>query len=659
MRQSGSSSIGIMGGIGVLAIAGAYTLTNQTKVNKLQEVAEMEKSQEMAADRNSATLSIVKGLLSPNEDGLPQVAAYNYFNTNWSLRERPDRDLKSVSVRRNVVTFETVNPEPSYNSAVEIFSGKKSLLNFTSQSNSHVRLVTPLFNEVNPFLVDALMISSVNYTKETVNGQTTTRKKVNNAIIPIAVPEPKNVRLWVKAPGKGFSTTNFGSSSYPLSPGDYVFKLTVDGVAMDGVIQIDLTDEIILGEPGEHSANNLFSKNATVGSQTLYLAGPGKDYNFQGTSCEATFNGTVHRNYYNITAYARGVDGQRYPESGAIRKRLYVSVNQGEKPDFNDFQKICPNKCVYKVGDDIYDKAIHSQADLDKARRLHKEFADYERDLEEWERAQADGDETRRKPSEPSLGEFDYLPSIQGKDTKWFQAQNRDYFDIFTSHTHYKATEEWKMYDAKVCYNIGDPLEKALAYTGGNVREAVHKSGDYWGLLDYYYYAEPDCKRNYLMQRGGCGCFADHVTIKMADGSDRLISKVTTGDLVYNPLTKKAHKVLRVVKGPEQDKPMLVIKAGEATLEVTGYHPFPTHRGTLAAFDLRVGDQVRMEEGEWVAISSIKAKHAATPPTVWNLTIEGEKDEDHYVLAGGFVTGDLYIQSKLQAKAEGFAAREP
>jgi hypothetical protein len=62
---------------------------------------------------------------------------------------------------------------------------------------------------------------------------------------------------------------------------------------------------------------------------------------------------------------------------------------------------------------------------------------------------------------------------------------------------------------------------------------------------------------------------------------------------------------------------------------------------------------VKTEQGKLGVIQKIVTVSAGDKaPVVWNLELEaGEDLRDHYVLANGVVTGDLYIQTRLQKNA--------
>lgn len=156
--------------------------------------------------------------------------------------------------------------------------------------------------------------------------------------------------------------------------------------------------------------------------------------------------------------------------------------------------------------------------------------------------------------------------------------------------------------------------------------------------------------------RNNDGCFDSQTKIRMADGSDRLITDLDKGEFVFNPVTQKPAKIVKLTIGPE-NKPLLNISVGQSTVRVTDSHPFMTKRGWTAARDLRKGELVLTSQGQFTAVTGINL--GAAGRIVVNLALEGPANEfeKHYVLADGVVTGDLVIQNMLEATAnsgEGF-----
>ena len=148
--------------------------------------------------------------------------------------------------------------------------------------------------------------------------------------------------------------------------------------------------------------------------------------------------------------------------------------------------------------------------------------------------------------------------------------------------------------------------------------------------------------------RGG-GCFAEGTTITMADGTKKPIEQIAKGDLVWNPLTGKASKVAKGVKGPEKYKLYSFAIKGEE-LSVTKTHPMLTQRGIIKAEDVRVDDLMMWKSGELLAIESIRTHHTAKDVYNLHLVSKSGSNIEGAVIANGVITGDLEMQQELQNK---------
>jgi hypothetical protein len=147
--------------------------------------------------------------------------------------------------------------------------------------------------------------------------------------------------------------------------------------------------------------------------------------------------------------------------------------------------------------------------------------------------------------------------------------------------------------------------------------------------------------------RNSDGCFAKGTLIRMADGTEREISSLRRGDLVWNPITNRAAAVKRMTVGPEI-KPMLRVTVNGKTVDVTDGHPFMTSAGWKKTLELRVGDLVVSASGDLQPVDALVALPVGNePPDVFNFALEGDGADDHFVLANGVVTGDLFMQESI------------
>ena len=157
---------------------------------------------------------------------------------------------------------------------------------------------------------------------------------------------------------------------------------------------------------------------------------------------------------------------------------------------------------------------------------------------------------------------------------------------------------------------------------------------------------DSSCNMKFVGCRGTSGCFAEGTLIRTADGSDQPIQDLNYGDLVYNPITKVYLPVLRIVEGLEQ-LPLLELEfVSGTTITVTEDHPFPTASGIVLAKDLRRYNRIITAEDSYEQIRNLKTIHGSKE-LVWNIELDSDPDDiNHYVLANGIVSGDLYLQEK-------------
>lgn len=222
-----------------------------------------------------------------------------------------------------------------------------------------------------------------------------------------------------------------------------------------------------------------------------------------------------------------------------------------------------------------------------------------------------------------------------------------------------KFKERRKVRDGKKrswdVYSITTLQEKVVATVNHESRSCA-----------YFKYYDPtqakSCKITFTTRnhegyvcRNNDGCFDELTKIRMADGTDRLITKLKVGEMVFNPVTNKPAKIVKLTIGPE-NKPLLNVQIGESVVRVTDTHPFMTRQGWVAAKSLRKGELVLSSQRKFVPVKGIEL--GASGRVVANLALEGPADQHdmHYVLADGVVTGDLVIQNMLETKA---AVRQP
>lgn len=145
------------------------------------------------------------------------------------------------------------------------------------------------------------------------------------------------------------------------------------------------------------------------------------------------------------------------------------------------------------------------------------------------------------------------------------------------------------------------------------------------------------------------GCFDPLTRITMADQTTKLIGAIRVGDSVWNPVLKRGQKVARKIAGPEL-LPMYEIHAGSGSVKVTSLHPMRTDRGIVAAAEVRPGDLLYRADLAPEKVTRVTNYLLSPADQVVNLELESVTgtDDDHWVVADGLVTGDHFLQKKLE-----------
>ena len=150
------------------------------------------------------------------------------------------------------------------------------------------------------------------------------------------------------------------------------------------------------------------------------------------------------------------------------------------------------------------------------------------------------------------------------------------------------------------------------------------------------------------------GCFAPGASILMADQTTKKAELVRSGDLLWNPMRWKAARVKNISVGREKLKLIeLGYREGQklVSVKVTTEHPILTLKG------IKLADQVSLEDsiqgtGLKFHRVTLKRRLPLDPnQMVYNFELEGSASaDDHWILADGVVTGDLFLQRALKQK---------
>jgi hypothetical protein len=154
------------------------------------------------------------------------------------------------------------------------------------------------------------------------------------------------------------------------------------------------------------------------------------------------------------------------------------------------------------------------------------------------------------------------------------------------------------------------------------------------------------------------GCMDEHTLVTLADGSRLEIKRLSPGERVLDPTTKRAMRVARVVRGPEPFGRTIELGTSEGAVVFTEQHPIPTGAGVKPAKDVRVGDLVWNAEGKKREIVRRMDKAPDESRVVVNVELEttSEDERDHVLLANGIVVGDWWME-RSRGRAVSVASR--
>ncbi len=143
------------------------------------------------------------------------------------------------------------------------------------------------------------------------------------------------------------------------------------------------------------------------------------------------------------------------------------------------------------------------------------------------------------------------------------------------------------------------------------------------------------------------GCFIAGTEINIGRDLKLPIEEIRAGDNVLLSSGKKS-QVVKVISGPES-KPVVKLElvTGES-LTVTQTHPMLTELGVIQAKDLSIGSRLLTAKGQWATLASISTEKY--DGHVFNIELAGSHESDHLIYGNGVVTGDLYLQQRLQDK---------
>ena len=262
---------------------------------------------------------------------------------------------------------------------------------------------------------------------------------------------------------------------------------------------------------------------------------------------------------------------------------------------------------------------------------------------------------THRAPQ--PRGDFSSTEYKDWLDHQWFAG---DPINMKPSHDYHACRETAYRYDL-TCGHRYHSLRSAPAnVVCADFKDCKHVSSK--GRLDCTFIEltptspKQPCRLKYLGCRGASGCFGKDTKITMADSTVLKASEIKVGMHVYNPVTDRNVKVVRVIEGVERQA--LVEIETDSSFEpllLTKNHPILTKSGVIPARDLTDYHQLLVVDGdtnELITVAVVKIKEIFSyKPWVWNFELEGSDADDHFLLANGLVSGDLWLQESLETKA--------
>jgi hypothetical protein len=144
------------------------------------------------------------------------------------------------------------------------------------------------------------------------------------------------------------------------------------------------------------------------------------------------------------------------------------------------------------------------------------------------------------------------------------------------------------------------------------------------------------------------GCFAQGTKLRLADGTDHVISDIHVGDRLMNPVNGRAMRVAEMISGEERAPLYEIAYAGHRML-VTSLHPVPVRGGLKQARTVTTDDYVYDANGVIHRVLAARALPETAGRTVVNVRLDTDSSlaADHMVVAGGVLSGDLFLQRRL------------
>lgn len=591
--QGGSSSVIAIACVGALSsLFIVQSKISRENANTIQKSKIENLSQDN--ERNVINgISVAKALLSPRREGgaesIPTLVATNYYDTEWKLTKAKNKtgSFELVDPRKFAVSLPYLIA-PDSKQIASIMAGGQSFFGLKQANEIEFSSVKTNFD---PSRRKALSIDVQVKPKG---------KRITNARINLAPVAPTEIKFQYRKEGES------GWKSIPgsLGPGTYEFRVLASGIAFDGVAYLNGTKISEFGGFDDESGE-IRHKAVSYSSIDEEMVRFTRSFNINREYNSASCQMIPETGSYELSMVVNSPSGTE-----ETSKSLSVSFNVAAPPpktlSYDEYMSSCKKQCPYLA-----------------------------------------------PPEEAGLDRVKY--EVRDRDGEWAKENFGDY-----TAQHYRDTKRFELNvpDVRLC--LDDRL-LAKEFKKRHGRYYV-SNADYYSFPDYgdfgkyesfLGYAPPECKREFLFVRDACGCFDSSTRIRLGNNQDeKAISELTSDDTVWNPVLKKAFPIRKMVRGPEKI-PMIRITTAERSISVTRNHPMLTPQGVIAAFELSESDKVKMDGDSWSSVTQVsEIPFEGEEPIVWNLELESASDDDdsHFVLANGMVTGDLFIQKKIEGE---------
>ncbi|MBC7533479.1 MAG: hypothetical protein H7318_18060 [Oligoflexus sp.] len=651
-RENGSAALPVLAAVAALFFATTYVQNINSRLAMTIKEAQSDRETSEATLKNLSDISIAKGMILPArikaDTYEPSIYPVNYFSSTWQFKKNENTPTSGGVEKTGEITIDTLKQFGlSSAEAAAYFSKMNSQSSsFKTDSKSVLKIVNlnrddfhyHYFNSIDLIAESSPSNSGVDAKIPSIT---------TNARIMLPVPEPGAAHLEITKASPIAWNTDFGSPATPLPAGNYKLRVVASGIVYYAEVTRSNGANIILGLANDeisHAANNIHAANVVIGETADIPMGKDETVTVNSSiEASSSISGiTTHNADCSFTIDRSGAipapalgSTSTTTASSSIAVPMDISYKifrvDGSESANSGEQKIYFSSTLttQTIGTIVAEKDATAFACREKC------------------------------PTTRVQAQTNWMPFLDQSVIGSADKTKLDVLRISESNAISQAGP-----GGSICGNLELVAQDLVNALGYKLPSDLYITNSKWPIYDsrmteggesiklerLYAYIAPSCERQLVGSRNGCGCFAADTRIKMGDGTEQSADTIRQGDFLWNPIRKESQRVKRVVAGPE--KPLLyVIEVEGELIKVTSDHPFLTAYGTRSAKQLKVGDPI-INQGSLSRISGIsrEARRFGDPePIVWNFELEGSPDdEDHYLVANGTMTGDLYMQLKLK-----------